>query len=106
MTDSTSNPNETRKLRRLDLFFVLSSESDIENEINSSPLYDIDEDEDVVDVTALSELPRWTVYKNKDKNEFYISEGLALVKKALAKRFSLIDAREPVAMSIAVDFRS
>lgn len=104
MTDSTSNPNESRKLKRLDIFLVLSSEDDIENEISSSPPYDTDEDEDVVNVTALSELPIWTVYKDKD--EFYVSEGLTLVKKALAKRFSLIDVSEPVAMSVAVDFRS
>lgn len=53
------------------MIFVLSSEEDNDDDLN--------------DLTPIEELPRWTVREREGR--FEIDEGLAMVERALARRF-------------------
>lgn len=85
MTESTNELPNSRKLTRLDIYFVTTSEDDDENEI------------------SLEELPRWTVLKQGE--EFRIREGLALIKDALARRFKTLESKRSIVLSVAIDLR-
>jgi hypothetical protein len=85
MTESTNELPNSRKLTRLDIYFVTTTEEDDENEINKE------------------DLPRWTVVKRG--KEYQIREGLELVKNALAQRFRTLESKHPIIVSIAVELR-
>jgi hypothetical protein len=85
MTESTNELPNSRKLTRLDIYFVTTSEEDDENEINKE------------------DLPRWTVVKRGE--EYLIREGLALIKNALARRFKTLELKRSVTLSVAIDLR-
>jgi hypothetical protein len=86
MTESTNELPNSRKLTRLDIYFVTTSnEEDDENEI------------------SLEDLPRWTVIKRGE--EYQIREGLALIKDALARRFKTLELKRSIVLSVAIDLR-
>jgi hypothetical protein len=85
MTESTNELPNSRKLTRLDIYFVTTSEEDDENEINKE------------------DLPRWTVVKRGE--EYQIREGLALIKNALARRFKTLELKRSIILSVAIDLR-
>jgi hypothetical protein len=85
MTESTNELPNSRKLTRLDIYFVTTSEEDDENEINKE------------------DLPRWTVVKRGE--EYLIREGIELVENALARKFRTLESKHPIIVSIAVELR-
>jgi hypothetical protein len=89
MTGNSETTNEsTSKLQRLVMIFVLTSEEN---------------NDDLDDLTPIEELPRWTVRSRP--NGFEIEEGIALVERALARRFR-DRSRTSVIEEVALDFQT